>query len=94
MGVWWKDKQMVSVVALLCAATIARSACTVDNAVDVIRLPDATSELDCMEGAMATLASLAIQPTNGEYWKVRCARPEEIEVDIARRHRSRIRHRA
>ena len=57
---------MVSVVALLCAATIGQSDCSVDNAIDVIRLPDATSELNCMEGAMTTLASLAIQPTNGD----------------------------
>jgi hypothetical protein len=85
---------MVSVVALLCAAMMAQSDCSVDNAIDVIRLPDATSELDCMEGAMATLASLAIQPTNGEYWKIRCARPEEIEIDIARRNHSRTHHRA
>ena len=79
---------MVSVVALLCAATIAQSDCSVDNAIDVIRLPDATSELNCMEGAVTTLASLAIQPTNGEYWKISCARPEELEIEIARRHRT------
>ena len=80
---------MVSVVALLCAATLAQSNCSVDNAIDVIRLPDATSELNCMQGTMATLASLAIQPANGEYWKIMCARPEKIEIDIARRHPSR-----
>jgi hypothetical protein len=85
---------MVSVVALLCAATMAQSDCSVDNAIDVIRLPDATSELNCMQGTMATLASLAIQPTNGEYWKIMCARPEKIEIEIARRHRSQMHHRA
>jgi aryl carrier-like protein len=85
---------MVSVVALLCAATMAQSDCGVDNAIDVIRLPDATSELNCVQGAMVTLASLAIQPTNGEYWKIMCARPEKIELDIARRHRSQMHHRA
>ena len=85
---------MVSVVALLCAATITQSDCGVDNAIDVIRLPDATSELNCVQGAMATLASLAIPPANGEYWKIMCARPEKIELDIARRHRSQMHHRA
>jgi hypothetical protein len=85
---------MVSVVALLCAAMMAQSDCSVDNAIDVIRLPDATSELNCVQGAMATLASLAIQPTNGEYWKIMCARPEKIELDIARRNRSQMHHRA
>jgi hypothetical protein len=85
---------MVSVVALLCAATMAQGDCSVDSAIDVIRLPDATSELNCMEGAMATLASLAIQSTNGEYWKIVCARSEKIEMDITRRHRAQKHHRA
>jgi hypothetical protein len=85
---------MVSVVALLCAAMIAQSDCSVDNAIDLIRLPDATSELNCVQGAMATLASLAIQPANGEYWKIMCARPERIQLDIARRYRSQRHHRA
>ena len=85
---------MVSVVALLCAATMAQSDCSVDNAIDVIRLPDATSELNCMQGTMATLAALAIQPINGEYWKIMCARPEKIELDIARRYRGQRHHRA
>jgi hypothetical protein len=85
---------MVSVVALLCAATIAQSDCSVDNAIDVIRLPDATSEMNCAQGTMATLATLAIQPTNGEYWKIICARPEKIDIDIARRHRSQMHHHA
>jgi hypothetical protein len=50
---------MVSVVALLCAAMMAQSDCSVDNAIDVIRLPDATSELNCVQGAMATLCDSA-----------------------------------
>jgi hypothetical protein len=85
---------MVSVVALLCAATMAQSDCSVDNAIDVIRLPNATSELNCMQGTMATLAALAIQPTNGEYWKIVCARPEKMEIEIAKRHRGPKHHRA
>jgi hypothetical protein len=84
---------MVSVVALLCAATMAQSDCSVDNAIDVIRLPDATSELNCMQGTMTTLAALGIQPTNGEYWKIVCARSEKMEIEIARRHRSRMHNR-
>jgi hypothetical protein len=84
---------MVSVVALLCAATMAQSDCSVDNAIDVIRLPNATSELNCMQGTMATLAALAIQPTNGEYWKIVCARPEKMEIEIAKRHHGPKHHR-
>jgi hypothetical protein len=85
---------MVSVVALLCAATMAQSDCSVDNAIDVIRLPEATSELNCMQGTMATLAALAIQPINGEYWKIVCARPEQMEIEIAKRRRDQKHHRA
>ena len=81
---------MVSVIALLCAAKMAQSDCSVDNAIDVIPLPDATSELNCAQGTMATLASLAIQPTNGEYWKIICARPEKMEIEIARRYRNQM----
>jgi hypothetical protein len=85
---------MVSVVALLCAATMAQSDCSVDNAIDVIRLPGSTNELSCVQDSLATLASLAIQPTGGEYWKIICARPERIEIEIAKRHRGQKRHRA
>src|SRR6185295_11237083 len=55
------QNQMVSVVALLCAATMAQSDCSVDNAIDVIRLPDSGNEVGCLQDAIATLASLAIQ---------------------------------
>jgi hypothetical protein len=36
---------------------------------------------------MMTLASLAIQPGSGEYWKIVCAQPGKLEIEIARRHR-------
>jgi hypothetical protein len=76
---------MVSVFALLCAATVARGDCSVDNAIDVIRLPDAANELSCLRDTMATLAPLAIQPDSGEYWKIVCAQPGKLEIEIARR---------
>jgi hypothetical protein len=76
---------MVSVVALLCAATMAQSDCSVDNAIDVIRLPDSGNEVGCLQDAIATLASLAIQPRAGEYWKIVCVRPERIEIEVTRR---------
>jgi len=79
---------MVSVYALICAAALAQSDCDVENAVDVIRLPDAENSLNCLQGAMMTLAGLAVQPTEGEYWKVICKPPGEIEQDIARRSHS------
>jgi hypothetical protein len=64
---------MVSVYALLCAATLLRSECTTATAIDVMRMPDANNELACLQGSMMTLASLAIRPEGGEYWKVVCA---------------------
>jgi len=78
---------MVSVYALICAATVAQSDCSVENAIDVIRLPNAYDALNCFQGAMMTLAPLSVQPTEGEYWKVMCKPSEEIERQIARRSR-------
>ena len=63
---------MVSVYALLCA-TLLHSECTTATAIDVIRMPDAENELACLRDSMTTLAGLAIQPGNSEYWKVICA---------------------
>jgi hypothetical protein len=40
---------MLSVYALLCAAAVARGDCSVDNAIDVIRMPDAANELNCLK---------------------------------------------
>ena len=78
---------MVSVYALLCAATVAQSDCGIANAIDVIRMPDSESSVHCLQEVMMTLASLAIQPGGGEYWKVVCAEPGELEIEVARRHR-------
>ena len=79
---------MISVYALICAATVAQSACSVENAIDVIRLPDADTSLNCFQGALMTLAGLAVQPTESEYWKVICKPPGETEREIARRPHS------
>jgi len=78
---------MVSVYALLCAATVAQSDCGIANAIDVLRMPDSESSVHCLQDVMMTLASLAIQPESGEYWKVVCAQPGELEIEVARRHR-------
>src|SRR5262245_18567186 len=67
--------RMVSVYALLCAAAVAQSDCSGENAIDVIRTPNAENSLNCLQGAMMTLATLAVQPTEGQYWKVICRPP-------------------
>ena len=73
---------MVSVVALLCAATVARADCTQNNAIDVIRFPSAANELACMQDSMVTLAALAIRAGPGEYWKVVCVAPTEATASV------------
>jgi len=64
---------MVSVYALLCAATLLRGECSPATAIDVIALPDSDNELACLRDSMMTLGGLAIQPGAGEYWKIVCA---------------------
>jgi hypothetical protein len=65
---------MVSVYALLCAASLLRGDCTPATAIDVVRMPDAENELSCLRDSMTTLAGLAIPPTAGDYWKIICDR--------------------
>jgi hypothetical protein len=67
---------MVSVVALLCAAGIARGDCSPENAIDVIHMSDAADELACMRDSMMTLAPPAIQAGPDEYWKIVCVRTQ------------------
>jgi len=66
---------MISVIALLCATTVARGECVLENAIDVIHFPDAATELACMQDSMTTLAALAIRAGPNEYWKVICVAP-------------------
>lgn len=63
---------MVSVIALLCAAAIARSDCSRQNAIDVVTLAEETDEPACLRDGMMILAALAIRAGSGEYWKVVC----------------------
>jgi hypothetical protein len=69
---------MISVYALLCAATLMRSECTPATATDVIRMPDADNKLACMRDSLLTLAGLAIRPHASEYWKVVGAQTDEL----------------
>jgi hypothetical protein len=65
---------MVSVIALLCAATIARSDCSRANAIDVVKLADEADELSFMRESIIVLAALAIRAGPDQYWKVICER--------------------
>lgn len=75
---------MISVYALLCSAALLHSVCTPLTAIDVVRLPDADNELSCLRDSMVTVASLAIQPKSGEYWKFVCSRGTSAVVDNAK----------
>jgi hypothetical protein len=76
---------MLSVVALLCAAGIARADCSQENAIDVIEMGQAANELSCMQDSMMTLAALAIRAGPDEYWKVTCVFPREPVSIVAGR---------
>jgi hypothetical protein len=77
---------MILVFALLCAAGTSPAECTKANAIDVVQLPDATNELMCLQVGMSTVASLAIQPRSGEYWKFVCAGEEPSSVVARAQH--------
>ena len=64
----------LSVLALLCAATLAPSECDRSNATDVIALGQSANEIACMRDAQETLAALAIRSGPDAYWLVRCER--------------------
>ena len=66
---------MVTMVALLCAAGIAPADCTQENAIDSVAMSYAATEQSCASDSMMALAALAIQPKDGEYWKVVCTVP-------------------
>jgi hypothetical protein len=71
---------MVSVFALLCAIAVPPAECTKVTAIDVVQLQDASNPLMCLQDGMATVASLAIQPGPGEYWKFVCIIGERASV--------------
>jgi hypothetical protein len=77
---------MVSVVALLCAAAIARSDCSEQTAIDVIKLANTADELSCMRDSMLVLASLAIRAGPDEYWKVVCGHPTPEHIARSERY--------
>jgi hypothetical protein len=43
-------------------------------------MPDADNELACLRDSTMTLAGLAIQAENGEYWKVVCSHSGDLPI--------------
>jgi hypothetical protein len=67
---------------LLCAASTARPDCDTRTAVDVVLGPEANNEIMCGLESEEMLAKTSIQPRDGEYVKIFCARrrpPQTIE---------------
>lgn len=64
---------MISIIAFLCALSVGPAECGRDTAVDVITLPAAASDMDCMRDAQVTLAALAIRADPEHRWVVKCS---------------------
>ena len=73
---------MILVFVLLCGLHLPADQCTGENAIDVIRFPDAQNELTCLRDSMTTIASLAIDAGPNEYWKFVCIRPDTAEAEV------------
>lgn len=64
---------MISVVAFLCALAVGPAECGRNNAIDVITLPAAATDVDCMRDAQVTLAALAIRADAEHRWVIKCS---------------------
>lgn len=69
---------MLKTLLLVCAAQVAPQDCTTDNALTVIRGPDASNELMCMRDGQAYLAATVIPPGPDEYLRILCIRPGSL----------------
>lgn len=67
---------MISVVAFLCALTVGPAECGRSNAIDVITLPAAATDVDCMRDAQVTLAALAIRADAEHRWVIKCSQSD------------------
>ncbi len=65
---------MFKVLILICAASVDRSACTPQTAVDVVRGPMAQTMSQCVHESQTTLAQTSIAPEVGkQYMKIVCS---------------------
>jgi hypothetical protein len=72
---------LMKVLVLICNASLAPQDCTPENAIDVIKAPDATNEVNCAMQAQAYLAQTSLaQPGGKAYFKIICRRERSIEL--------------
>lgn len=73
----------LSALLLICSIAQAPDDCTEQTALQIVRAPAATSEIQCLRDGMAFAASIAIKPEPGvEFLKVVCRRkdrPDAVE---------------
>jgi hypothetical protein len=77
---------MIKAFVLLCNAALQPINCTPENAIDVIKAPDASNEVMCAMQAQAFVAETSLAQPNGKtYFKILCRRGEPSET-IATQH--------
>jgi hypothetical protein len=69
------------VFVYLCAASIAPADCDRRTAIDVVHGPEASNEIACGLGGQMMMAQTAIRPTDGQYFKIACARRKVVADD-------------
>jgi len=64
---------MFKTLILICSMGVDRSACTTENAIDIIHGAPAQTLSQCVHESQVSLAQLAVRPEPGkEYFKVVC----------------------
>lgn len=64
---------MFKVIILICAVGVDKSACTPQNAIDVVRGPQARTISQCIRESQATMARTTLIPEAGkQYMKIVC----------------------
>jgi hypothetical protein len=77
---------MIKVLVLVCNASLAPQDCTPQNAIDVIKAPDANNEVMCAMQAQAYMAQTSLSRRRDRaYLKIVCRRGEPPEA-VAVRH--------
>jgi hypothetical protein len=83
---------LIKVLVLVCNASLTPQDCTPQNAIDVIKAPDASNEVMCAMQAQAYLAQTSLaRPRGKAYFKIVCRRGEPPVTTAIRHWRGRQR---
>ncbi len=76
---------MLKILVLICPMAVDHSACTIDNATDVVRSMRVSSPQQCGFMAQAMLAPTALVPDPAtQYVKVMCVRDTDATLALAK----------